>query len=397
MKISAKGYIYHKTAEKFVDCFDRYGYNLINNKFAISDGVSKSFFPDIWAELLVENFIHSVDRVDLSDFYSYKILQNEWVKRVGKIVVKPDQKYFVKNFFIEGRSAAATFVGLHFFKEENILKWEAVALGDSFLFFVPDNDNNQILYFSSKEDLYFNNFPDFFDSRNVNNKGKIKQKKNELKKGTFYLMTDALAEWFIINTDKAINIINQWQTQNDFEDSIKKMRMENLNNDDSTILKIVVEEDYVNDIQYGLIDITNYNDLLEKERQETIEESYVPEKLETDTLFEESLINNKKENLDIYHPDKSGVKKKSTDGKKEKRDVGNELISENVNNGGSNLNESNKEVQIYLKSHHYNFFKLLLQFLFYRFHNENEKIDPSSQNKRKLQFDDEVKSTTDKF
>jgi hypothetical protein len=273
MEISIKGFIYHKSAEKYTDCFDRYGINEKTNKFAISDGVSKSFFPDLWAELLVDFFINAEGHINIGDIDSYKSIQNEWNKRVGEIVNRPNQKYFVRNFFVQGRPAAATFVGLYFFKESGILKWEAIALGDSFLFFIPDQLENisdnfmDVLYLSSKDDFEFNNFPDFFDSRSIHNKGKIKQKRKELKKGTFYLMTDAMAEWFIAEKTKAHEIISGWETQNDFEKSIIELRKTTLHNDDSTILIIRVEEDNSSEIFYKEVRITNLQDLINTEKE----------------------------------------------------------------------------------------------------------------------------------
>jgi hypothetical protein len=274
MEINIKGFIYHKSAEKFVDCFDRYGFNEKTNKFAISDGVSKSFFPNVWAELLIDFFLKTPGRINITDTDSYKSIQNEWVKQVGEIVNKPNQKYFVRNFFAQGRPAAATFVGLHFFKEDNDFKWEAVALGDSFLFFVPEHLNNidedfdKVIYLSSKKDFSFNNFPDFFDSKSVTHKGKIKQKKSDLKIGTFYLMTDALAEWFISQKQKAIQIISEWKTQSDFETSIINLRKSNLYNDDSTILIIQVGGVNSCEINYEDIQVTNFHELLNAETEE---------------------------------------------------------------------------------------------------------------------------------
>jgi len=56
MRVSIKGFIYYKTAEKYTDCYDRFGINTKTGRFAVSDGVSKSFFPGIWAELLIDSF-----------------------------------------------------------------------------------------------------------------------------------------------------------------------------------------------------------------------------------------------------------------------------------------------------------------------------------------------------
>ena len=270
MLISVKGFIYHKTAEKYIDCFDRYRVNEYTNKFAISDGVSKSFFPDVWAELLVEFFTENRGRVNIAEVQSYRRIQSEWLKRVGEIVSKPNQKYFVRNFFIEGRPAAATFAGLHLFRDEGKNMWEAMALGDSFLFFVPkdiniDDNFHKITYLSSKSNFEFDNYPDFFDSRNVVNKGKIKQKIDELKPGTFYLMTDALSEWFLSNKQRAIDIINKWQKNSDFENDIIELRKLDLQNDDSAILIITVEDDGSLDLKYESVLISDISELINTE------------------------------------------------------------------------------------------------------------------------------------
>jgi hypothetical protein len=197
MKVSIKGFIYHKEAESFEDCFDRYAVNLRNNKFCVSDGVSKSFFPGLWAELLVETYVRNQKRISIEDNNLFKSIQKKWIEEVRAIVNRPNQKYFVKNFYAQGRSAAATFVGLDFLSDNGKLYWEALALGDSFLFYIPKNVKNlnyqfsDVTYLSSKKNFEFDNFPDFFDSIDSINKGKIKYLKQELKPGRFFLMTDA--------------------------------------------------------------------------------------------------------------------------------------------------------------------------------------------------------------
>jgi hypothetical protein len=42
--------------------------------------------------------------------------------------------------------------------------------------------------------------------------------------GTFYLMTDALAEWFLNEKDNAISKIGLWQNQKDFERFVDEER-----------------------------------------------------------------------------------------------------------------------------------------------------------------------------
>lgn len=400
MKVSVKGYITHKAAERFVDCFDRYGHNLSNHKFAISDGVSKSFFPDVWAEILVENFVSTKERIDLGDFHSYRELQNNWIKKVGEIVMRPEQKYFVKNFFIEGRSAAATFVGLHFFKEDNILKWEAIALGDSFLFFVPNaldqnEPNYNILSLSSKEDLTFNNFPDFFDSRNIHNKGKIRQKKNDLRSGTFYLMTDALSEWFLSNSMTAMETINSWQSQKDFEICINELRKINLANDDSSILKIDVLDDKIDDIHYDDVEISNFSQLLNDEKQQEILNQHIPEYLEPVKIIENPVdIQISNTTLPQSTFKSEGTKKKNSEKRKRTNEEENDdLISLTEEDNSKEINHN--DINIDSKSSAE--VSVLRVFIRWVFSPNSLRKNPFEVNKKNLPSDDDVRSTTDKF
>ena len=267
MKVDVKGFIYHKDAETYQDCFDRYAINTSNHKFSVSDGVSKSFFPGIWAELLVESFVNTSGAVDLVNTGLLKNIQKKWNELVSEIVSRPNQKYYVRNFYAEGRSAAATFVGLDFFSDNGKLYWEAFALGDSFLFFVPERifDLNtqfdEIIFISSKTSLEFDNFPDFFDSRNLANKGKIKQTKHELRAGTFYLMTDALSEWFVTEKQSALNEIRTWRSQDQFEQRISDLRKDQLQDDDSAILIIDISDDNTVNLTYGDILIADLKKL----------------------------------------------------------------------------------------------------------------------------------------
>ena len=53
MKINIKGFITSKKSELYSDCADNYDVKTEHNKFAISDGVSKSFFPKVWSEIML--------------------------------------------------------------------------------------------------------------------------------------------------------------------------------------------------------------------------------------------------------------------------------------------------------------------------------------------------------
>ena len=251
MQVTIKGYITSKESELFSDCADRYAYNEHHHKFSISDGVSKSFFPKFWAEELVKEFVSKEKIADENLFLSQ--CQEKWLKKITEIVNKPTVKWFTQNAFNKKSPALATFVGLQFFEKEK--KWEASALGDSFLFFVPKKIKtfeDSIILSSKKEPIIFDNFPDYFSSIGEKFKGKRKSKSGKLQDGTFYLMTDALAEWFINEKENAIGKIDVWQNQKDFERFVDEERQtEKLGNDDSAILIINVEKVSKSKIKYS--------------------------------------------------------------------------------------------------------------------------------------------------
>src|SRR5690606_11762675 len=138
-------------------------------------------------------------------------------------------KWHTRTLYNRNEPALATFVGLQFY--ENEMKWSATALGDSFLFFVPldfkDYQKDLVKLSSKTEPIVFDNFPDYLTSIGDTHKGKPKEKSGNLRNGTFYLMTDALAEWFINEGENAIGKITVWQSQADFERFITQAIEEN--------------------------------------------------------------------------------------------------------------------------------------------------------------------------
>ncbi|MBU3658695.1 MAG: hypothetical protein FGM14_02395 [Flavobacteriales bacterium] len=268
MKVSIKGFITCKSAEQYIDCADNYAVNKSNHRFSVADGVSKSFFPKVWSEILVSHF---VERTDLEESELIKVCQSEWQKRIDELVSLPETKWFTKSQYSRKDPALATFVGLQFFETEK--KWSASALGDSFLFFVPNNFKEyekELVKLSSKvEPIAFDNFPDYLTSIGDSHKGRPKEKSGNLRNGTFYLMTDALAEWFINEGEKAIGKITVWQSQEDFERFITQAIEENqLTNDDCALLCIELSEVEKNGIEYKNILLTNLNNLINKQEAE---------------------------------------------------------------------------------------------------------------------------------
>lgn len=307
MKVSIKGFISPKEAELFYDCADRYAINNEHNKFAISDGVSKSFFPKVWAETLVNNW---VEKEWESDENYIECCQQDWLSKVTDIVNKPETKWFTRNAFNRKEAGLATFVGLQFYKKSKKWYWKANALGDSFLFFVPSklkDFETEVIKLSSKpEPIVFDNFPDYLSSIGNKHHGKKQPKGEVLTEGTFFLMTDALAEWFINEQKKAIHKTEVWQSQLDFERFIAEERLSKLGNDDSAILIIKVEDNKKDEIVYDSIDISQIDDLIDKQHAE-IAETALQKKQEEQQLEISSIM------VTVNEPTKDEIKEENSE------------------------------------------------------------------------------------
>ena len=306
MKINIKGFITSKKSELYSDCADNYHINKENNKFAISDGVSKSFFSKVWSDVLVKKYVNHKDWKDDNEFIVES--QKEWQCKIDEIVNQSETKWFTKSQYIRKDPALATFVGLQFIESEQI--WIAQALGDSFLFFIPKGLTEIEKKLSTKpEHVVFDNFPDYLSSiANYPHKGEKKAiKREKLKEGTFYLMTDALAEWFLINTEQAKQKLDNIKTQEQYLETIANERNANrLNDDDSAVLILELFDDDKKEISYTKNQETKLNDLitiqeaeiekiklkkLEEQKESEIQKSKEQETLQNESSTAESHAN----------------------------------------------------------------------------------------------------------
>jgi hypothetical protein len=223
--------------------------------FAVADGASDALFSGLWANMLVKAY----GEERLKEFRDNKLpenfeqLQREWRKQVEQRIVQPLPLHYEEKL---RDGAFSTLIGLTIkpFSSDEIEtgKWEAVALGDSCLFHVQDN---QCLFaFPLQYTEQFNITPPLipsnarFNSRIISDVRSIGGhcRTND----EFYLMTDALACWFLrerecgqARLDIALMEIRQLQTPNDFEQWIIKLRQERvLRNDDVTLLRIKLGE-----------------------------------------------------------------------------------------------------------------------------------------------------------
>lgn len=265
MRIDIKGFITCKDAERFSDCADHYAFNVAAHRFAISDGVTRSFFPKVWSRILVEQFV----ALDGATNFGLEACQAAWFDEVSKIALDPNAKWFTRNAFLRNEAGMATLVTLSLQEEE--MTWEAKALGDSFLFFIPEDAKEDFARWtklSSKQDpINFDNYPDYLASRGIG-KGESQTATGPLEAGTFCLMTDALSEWMFNDPTEALSFITEeWTDQAHFETSIKQLRDTGLlHDDDSSLLIIKAQDDGLGGISYGDINITDLDERIEMEK-----------------------------------------------------------------------------------------------------------------------------------
>lgn len=378
MKIKLKGFITSKESELYSDCADHYAFSKENLKFAISDGVSRSFFPKFWSRILVEKYVEKETWKE-EDFIQYS--QEHWQNEVDEIVKSPDTMYFTRNAYNRKTPGLATFVGLQFLPKEK--KWIAQALGDSFLFFVPkdckDFDKDTIKLSSKDEPFVFDNYPDYLSSIGDLHKGdsrKIKGK--ELKDGTFYLMTDALAEWFLQGKgiENAITTIENIKSQEQFIETIDNERKANrLHNDDSALLIIEISNTRKQKVSFSEIEVSNLESLIEiqsKEIEKEEKKKEDEEKLETSSNSSSVAEENNQENTEPEVLENQGGVSES----EEENNVPQEEIGKQEEKTSENTDSAIKENEP----------------------EKEEKETPQTENKKKQDGDEEKpQSIIDKF
>jgi len=213
-----------KQGEAYEDCQDACCYNLNNNRFAVADGVSSSFYPAIYSRLLTDYFCNSQDEINRNLFDEkhnwkkwLKNIQNSWVSNVAK-KVELSNKYYVRNRFHANDHAGSTFVGIEIDQEANQLNWKAMIIGDSCLMHFSYNTQKEKLILNQTYPLTksdeFNYTPPYFPSRPVKNNPyePIFIEKEARINDRFILATDAISKWIFNAMEKKLKCLKNMFT-----------------------------------------------------------------------------------------------------------------------------------------------------------------------------------------
>jgi hypothetical protein len=196
------------------ECQDALAADARRGRFAVADGAAESPYSSLWARLLVEEFVRQSER--LPSWASWlPSLQERWTAAIRpplsaacnspkatadsgpRIAEGGGVPWYLEAGLNQG--AFATFLGLVI--EEN--KWYAAAVGDSCLFQVRRDE--LICAFPVTRAADFSNAPWLVGSRTspseVPHKNGLQQLGDCQSGDRLWLMTDALAQWFLTQAE----------------------------------------------------------------------------------------------------------------------------------------------------------------------------------------------------
>lgn len=178
------------------ECQDALAGDAERGRFALADGAAESPHAALWAKLLVEEFVRRNDY--LPEWASWlPSLQERWADASSDLSFRGSVPWYLEPGLVQG--AFATFLGLVI--AEN--SWYALAVGDSCLFQVRGGE--LIRTFPILRAAEFGNAPWLVGSRT--SPDEVPHKKGLQQFGAcqsgdrFWLMTDALAQWFLLQTE----------------------------------------------------------------------------------------------------------------------------------------------------------------------------------------------------
>lgn len=186
-----RSFALHKDGNAADEYEDACAGNPVAGRFAIADGASESSFAGFWAKLLVQGFVTARGKTTLNWLTP---LQQKWAEAVDRLALD----WFGEEKREQG--AFATFLGLVLQRGQTAdSRWRAVAVGDCCLFHV--RQDTLLASFPTQGSAGFGNRPPLICSRAVGGRdgfGQARRAVGKWRKGDrFFLMTDALAEWFL--------------------------------------------------------------------------------------------------------------------------------------------------------------------------------------------------------
>lgn len=245
----AKSFLTGKRGEGRNGIEDSVALDVFGGRFAVSDGVSKSFLPQVWSSILTQSWI-AIDKID--DFPP-KDLCSQFRQERDRIMdlLDEDSRMDMEDLENIYHTASATFCGVEL--RGNLLRW--MLLGDSCLFLLPEGEYPRCIssYPMPTDEKghitpYFDNTPYqmLADGRVY---GKWTQGEMQIEKGVVLLMSDAMSEWFIKAHNEEREPLRQLMSLTD-EDSFEQWVQEQYNlgfisSDDESVIIVQLDDNEV--------------------------------------------------------------------------------------------------------------------------------------------------------
>lgn len=237
-------------------CQDAMAVSRNGRRFAVSDGVSASYRPDILARLLVESYVEPPTATfEMEESLLGGVgedIARRWLEQADADEEAADgrRKWLLRNSRKRFGFAAATFAGISV--GDRSVAYEV--LGDSAVFFFPGNGDASIracVDIDPEADAYhplksvFGNAPQYFDT-NCQIYGSFLRGEEVLESGVVVLATDAVAEWLANNYDigngDALKEILSLESEQDYDDFLGRHRPAEMHNDDATLIIVEIGE-----------------------------------------------------------------------------------------------------------------------------------------------------------
>ena len=221
-------------------------------RFALADGASEALLSGKFAGIVVDSFAVN-GRSDTDCQALLRFIYEKWEKwKLEEYLPSREResrpiKWYEEQGLAEG--AFCTFLGLNFPGSVYLASgfWKAIAIGDSCLFHV--RDGKLLRSFPLKESSSFNSNPFLISSNPIKNEDILlrfhKMSGTWIRNDIIFLMTDALALWFIKQHEagnKPWEILSHFGPKTPksvFSAFVSDLRSSALiRNDDTTLMKI---------------------------------------------------------------------------------------------------------------------------------------------------------------
>lgn len=225
---------------------DAFQCNQQEGLYSIADGATEASFSKEWANLVVNAYCEGKFLTPRSFERNLNKIQAAWSDEISNRPLPWYAEEKVKS------GAFCSFLGIKFKEPDPLFHWVALVNGDCCLFHIRDDQLISAFPFQKPDD--FNNHPTLLSSNPHNNlpiTSLVTIKRGVCRRGdTLFLMTDALACWFLRSakrSQKVIQYLNKVDQDEHFTRLIHQERTDKddnqfswMKNDDVTFLRIKV-------------------------------------------------------------------------------------------------------------------------------------------------------------